>query len=285
MAVAYSLDPPRFAGLNVYRLIAGCLAVCLVSSSNYVLNEILDAAHDRLHPFKRSRPVARGAVSVRLAYLEWLLLFAAGIGLGLFVSQTFALAAGGLWMAGCLYNIPPLRTKDVPYLDVVSEAVNNPIRMLLGWYLTETAALPITSLLTSYWMLGCYFMAIKRYSELRELGPTDLAPYRRSFRYYTERGLLASVMFYAANGLLFLGAFVARYRLELALAFPLVAAVMAAYLWLAFEPNSPTQHPESLYKHPLILWTTVACAGMMLTLLFVDVPFLHAVFQASRPGL
>ena len=45
--------------------------------------------------------------------------------------------------------------------------------------------------------------------------------------------------------MLFLGAFVMRYRLELILAFPLIAIVMALYLSLAFKPNSAVINPRS----------------------------------------
>ena len=51
-----------------------------------------------------------------------------------FVGKMFALTALLLWVMGCLYNFPPVRTKDVPYLDVLTESINNPLRMLLGWY-------------------------------------------------------------------------------------------------------------------------------------------------------
>ena len=50
--------------------------------------------------------------------------------------------------------------------------------------------------------------------------------------------------------MLFLGAFVMRYRLELILAFPLVALVMAIYLGLAFKPESAVVNPEKLYREP-----------------------------------
>ena len=53
-------------------------------------------------------------------------------------------------------------------------------------------------------------------------------------------------MFYASAAMLFLGAFVMRYRLELILAFPLVALVMAIYLGLAFKPDSAVQPGEAL---------------------------------------
>ena len=47
---------------------------------------------------------------------------------GTFVPFTLTVLA--LWVMGCVYNIPPVRSKDLPYLDVLSEAINNPIRML-----------------------------------------------------------------------------------------------------------------------------------------------------------
>ena len=87
-----------------------------------------------------------------------------------------------LWVMGCVYNIPPVRSKDLPYLDVLSESINNPLRMLAGWYMTGIDAFAPTSLLLSYWMVGCYFMAIKRYAEYNEIDdPERAAAYRSSF--------------------------------------------------------------------------------------------------------
>ena len=46
-------------------------------------------------------------------------------------------------------------------------------------------------------MVGCYFMAIKRYAEYREIGdPARAAAYRKSFAYYTPERLLVSIIFY-----------------------------------------------------------------------------------------
>jgi len=57
-----------------WQLAVAVAATCLIASSNYVLNEILDAPRDRHHPLKRSRPVPSGLVSVPIAYAEWILL-------------------------------------------------------------------------------------------------------------------------------------------------------------------------------------------------------------------
>jgi 4-hydroxybenzoate polyprenyltransferase len=185
---------------------------------------------------------------------------------------------------GCAYNIKPLRTKDVPYLDVLTESVNNPLRMLLGWYAVAAWLVPPLSLLMCYWMIGCYFMALKRFSELKEIGDRGVAgAYRASFKRYTPESLLVSVVFYASTAMLFFGAFVIRYRIELLLGFPLVALVMAIYFKLAFKQGSAVQNPEKLYREPgLMLWFT-ATVVVMLMLLFVRLPWLENIFMPTLP--
>jgi decaprenyl-phosphate phosphoribosyltransferase len=258
-------------------------AVCLITSSNYVINEVLDAPFDLKHPTKCLRPVPSGQVSIPLAYVQWIGLLIAGLVLSWQISPPFTVTMTVLWVMGCFYNIPPARTKDVPYLDVLSESVNNPLRMLAGWYLTGTAVLPTVSLLVSYWMVGFYFMAIKRYAEFHQINDHGrAAAYRKSFSYYNDKRLLISIMFYAANSMLFFGAFIVRYRLELILAFPLVALVMANYLSLSFRHDSSVQAPEKLYKEPTLMVSVTACAILMVVLLFVNVPLLHTLFEPSE---
>ncbi len=268
------------------RIIIGLASVCLVASSNYVINEVLDAPSDLSHPVKRNRPVPSGKVSVPLAYVEWILLMVAGVGLGLLVSRGFAITVAVLWIMGCIYNIPPIRSKDVPYIDVLSESVNNPLRMLAGWFIGTTSSIAPASLLLSYWMIGCYFMALKRYAEYREIGdPAVAGAYRKSFKFYTSERLLVSIMFYASAGMLFLGAFIMRYRLELILSFPLVALVMAIYLSLSFADDSAVQRPEGLYKEPSLMVAVVVCAAVMAVLMLTDLPVLQTIFNPTAPTI
>ena len=92
-------------------------------------------------------------------------------------------------------------------------------------------------------------------------------------------------MFYASFAMMTFGAFVVRYRLELVLAFPLVALVMAVYLHLAFRPDSAAQRPELLYREPALLWAVCACSAVLILLLFVDLPWLYEFFTPLRSGL
>lgn len=268
------------------RLVYAFVAITLVACSNYVINEVLDAPFDRLHPIKKNRPAAQGLVHVPLAYVQWLAMMAAGLLIGWFaIGRMFTLVALVLWMMGCLYNFPPVRTKDKPYLDVLTESVNNPLRMLLGWYAVTAVLVPPVSLLIAYWMIGCYFMALKRFSELNEIGDRAVAgSYRKSFQHYTPERLMVSVVFYASTAMLFLGAFIIRYRMELILGFPLVAFTMAIYLQIAFKPQSAVQNPEKLYREPLLMASFVATSLALGMLLFVRMPRLEQFFIPTLPA-
>lgn len=282
--VPLSVAPGLFTRQLLGRLFVAFLSITLVACSNYVINEVLDAPYDRLHPIKCNRPAARGEVNTVGAYLQWLLMMFVGLALGFSISRNFGMTALVLWIMGCLYNFPPVRTKDVPYLDVVTESINNPLRMLLGWYAVTSTLIPPLSLLIAYWMIGCYFMALKRYSELAEIDNRFVASaYRASFKFYTPKSLLASIVFYAASAMLFLGAFIIRYRMELILAFPLVALTMSIYFNLAFEPGSSVQNPEKLYREPKLMASVAAASIVMCLLLFVRIPQLELLFAPTLP--
>jgi 4-hydroxybenzoate polyprenyltransferase len=286
IAVALGSDHTDLGVGLFWNVLVGMISVCLIASSNYVLNELLDAPFDRLHPTKSQRPVPSGRVSVRWAYVQWLVLMLAGLALAWWVSLGLAATMSALWLMGCVYNVPPVRSKDLPYVDVMSEAVNNPLRMLAGWFMVGPAGVPPLSLLLSYWMVGCFFMAAKRFAEFREIGhPAQAASYRRSFAFYTGESLLVSIVFYASAAMLFFGAFLMRYRLELVLSFPLIAWVMAVYLHIAFQPDSAAQAPEKLYREPWLMASVVACAAVMLLCLFVDIPLLRGLFHPSEFGV
>lgn len=67
---------------NCWRAIfLALVSACLTASSNYVLNEILDARGDAEHPEKRLRPIPSGRVRAPIAYAMWALLAVAGFGI------------------------------------------------------------------------------------------------------------------------------------------------------------------------------------------------------------
>ena len=280
LAVFY--EPSLLAWSSLVPLSIAVLSTCLVASSNYVLNELLDGPRDRLHPEKRHRPVPSGRIRPAIAYVEWLALAAAGFALALSINVYFFASALALWIMGVAYNVPPLRTKEWPYLDVLSESINNPIRLFLGWFALVTLRVPPMSLAIAYWMLGAFFMAMKRFAEYRHINdPRVAAAYRRSFEFYTEERLLVSLFFYATTCALFAGIFIVRYHLELILFTPIGAGVFAYYLKIGLLPNSPVQNPEKLYKQRGFFLYMVFATLVFILLMFTSIPGLYDLFNVD----
>lgn len=186
-------------------------------------------------------------------------------------------------MMGGLYNVRPFRLKDKVYLDVLTESINNPLRLLLGWSAIASGVLPPSSILLAYWLGGAFLMAVKRFAEYRSIGnPEKASLYRRSFQHYTEENLLLSAFFYALCSALFLGIFLVKYRIEFLLTFPLFALLFVWYLAIGIKPHSPTQHPEKLYQETgFLAYIAVMCVAVAL-LFFVDIPLLHVLTESVR---
>jgi len=284
LAVFY--EPDMAAWGSLWPLALAVFATCLVASSNYVINELLDGPRDRLHPEKQYRPVPSGRVRPAIAYVEWLALAAAGFALAATVNVYFLASAASLWVMGVAYNVPPLRTKEWPYLDVLSESVNNPIRLLLGWFALVSTTFPPVSLLIAYWMVGAFFMGMKRYAEYRHIGDrTVAAAYRRSFAWYTEERLLVSVFFYGTACALFAGIFIVRYHIELILFAPFAAGMFAYYLHIGMRPNSPVQNPEKLYRQRGFFAYMVVSTVVFVLLMFTSIPFMYELFNVDPASM
>ena len=88
IVIPVSLDHSLFNKALIGRIVIGVLATSFVTSSNYVINEVLDAPFDRLHPSKKNRPAACGLVNIPLAYVQWLFLLALGLGLAMLLGSS-----------------------------------------------------------------------------------------------------------------------------------------------------------------------------------------------------
>ncbi|MBP5384331.1 MAG: UbiA prenyltransferase family protein [Lachnospiraceae bacterium] len=276
IAIALLLTDYTFSTDTIVKFVAGFFATCFIASANYVINEWLDAEFDKFHPTKKYRPVVSENMKFSLVMLEYVICIAIGIGLSLLVNTPFLLMEVWLLVMGVLYNVKPIRTKDIPYLDVISESVNNMIRLLLGWFIITDAYQPPSSILIGYWFAGAFLMATKRFAEYRMIGDPETAGlYRKSFRHYTEQSLLISTFFYALTATFFIGIFMIKYRIEYLIAMPFVFGLFCFYLSIAFKPDSAAQKPEKLYREKKLLAYIVFLIIILAVLTFVDVPPLN----------
>ena len=262
------------------RLALALVCTSLVASANYVVNEWLDAKFDRFHPTKKNRPVVVADLKKPLVWAEYAVLAVAGLGLSLLVGKLFFAMAAWLFVMGVVYNVEPLRTKDVPFLDVLSESVNNMIRLLMGWFVVTDSSLPPCSVILGYWMGGAFLMAAKRFAEYRMIGDPERAGlYRRSFRRYTESSLLVSSFVYAVTATFLIGVFLVKHRIELLVSMPFLVALFGKYMAVAYKPDSAAQKPEKLYREKGLMFLTLLFVASLLAGGFLEMPWLDVFLK------
>ena len=249
--------------------------VCL-ASANYVINEWLDRDSDKVHPTKSTRPAVQKILRREIVLLEWATFVGIGFICALIASVPMFFVATVFVLQGVIYNVPPLRTKELPYLDVISESINNPIRVTVGWLMVDPTTLPPSSMVLLFWSGGAFLMAAKRLSEFRENvashGKDLLAQYRASFAGYTEISLTVSCFVYALGATFFLAVFLIKYRVEYLLTMPIVIALFSYYLVLSMKPGSSAQKPENLFRETGLIFLVALLTVLFVLTTIVNIP-------------
>ncbi len=287
IVLAYLLrGTSKFDWANV---VLGLAAAICIASGNYVINEWLDSESDKFHPTKSKRVAVIRELSGFLVSVEWIVFVIIGLGCAALASKTMALIAILFALQGIFYNVKPLRLKDKPYFDVISESVNNPLRLMIGWAMVDPMTLPPSSIILSFWLGGAFLMAAKRLSEYREIagvhGKELLTSYRTSFAGYTEVSLTISCFVYAMLSSFFLAIFLIKYRVEYILVMPWVTILFAHYLAISMKTGSSAQSPEKLYRERGLVFLVVLFVITFLFATLVNVPMLAVLVEQKYIGL
>ena len=250
--LAYLLRGVHTNSLGVSVGLGLITAIC-VASANYVINEWLDRDFDKFHPTKSQRSAVQKHCVRNIVLLEWLAFLGVGLACAFATSKMMFLIASMFALQGVVYNIPPLRTKDKAYLDVISESINNPLRLMIGWAMVDPTTLPPSSVILMYWAGGAFLMAAKRLSEFREIvashGRAILEQYRASFAGYSEKSLIVSCFVYALYSSFFLAVFLIKYRIEYLVTVPVVIALFAQYLALSMDRDRRLRNQKGCFEN------------------------------------
>jgi 4-hydroxybenzoate polyprenyltransferase len=113
-----------------------------------VLNDILDVESDRQHPSKKNRPLASGAVSLKVGWILSLCLMSVAFFVsGFFLGKVALLCIVAYALLNVIYSF---WWKHIPVLDVFTISMGFMLRILMG-----TLGLSIKP---SSWLLFCGFM-------------------------------------------------------------------------------------------------------------------------------
>jgi 4-hydroxybenzoate polyprenyltransferase len=153
-----------FDGNYVITALSAFFIFCLVSSTVYIINDIMDVESDRSHPKKKFRPIASGELSVRQALIFFTVLIGIIILLSVFQKPVFTFVIVLYFLSNLIYSI---KIKSIVLLDVFFISFGFMLRVLGG-----AAAIDVS---VSSWMILTtifisLFLAIsKRRGELSQV--------------------------------------------------------------------------------------------------------------------
>jgi 4-hydroxybenzoate polyprenyltransferase len=168
-----------FDSTSLLRASYALVGWCLCASGIYLLNDVFDLETDRLHPRKKLRPLAAGAITSRSVWVFAPVLMIAGLAIGFFMlPEPFGLALLlylGLTTAYSMY------LKRLLMVDVLVLAGLYTLRVLSGGFATGIPVSPWLLAFSMFLFLSLAF--VKRYTELRGVTPDNVPPVsRRNYR-------------------------------------------------------------------------------------------------------
>jgi len=251
----------------VNAVLLATLAFCLASGAVYAFNDARDAARDREHPDKRTRPVARGAVSPGEAHALSAVAAIVALALAAWVGWRAVAIVAAYLVLSATYTV---WLKHIPVLDVVAIAAGFMLRLLAG-----TLGVGIEP---SKWLLACGFLLTlflgfaKRRAEIARLAD-DAGQHRAVLEDYSI-GFLDKAIMLCAAGMI---AAYAWYTLaaetalihgtgSLALTLPWVLLGTGRYLYRLRLRGGGGDPAEELLRDPLM---ALSVAGWIATVLWV----------------
>jgi 4-hydroxybenzoate polyprenyltransferase len=164
------------------QAVLGTIVFCLLAGAVYTMNDLVDVEADRVHPVKRERPIASGAVPEGLARIFAGILVAAALALG---GSQLGVAFAGVALLYFVENIAySFKLKKVAFLDVGLIAFGFVLRVVAGGLATQTHV--------SWYMLACtallaLFLGFGK--RRHELQLEHAGKQRAALEAYTKRGL------------------------------------------------------------------------------------------------
>ncbi|MDD4101279.1 MAG: UbiA prenyltransferase family protein [Kiritimatiellae bacterium] len=248
------------------------LCFCSVSSGVYLINDLRDLEADRIHPIKRCRPLAAGAISVKAAAAVAALLLAIGLGGSLALPPAFSAVLGAYLLMQAAYTFA---LKRISYVDVFVIAS--------GFVLRAVAGATALAVRISPWLLLCTFLLAlflalcKRRHEKILLEGAVGAEHRAALAGYDRYLLDMQIAVVAASTLVCYAIYtlseetVRRFGTNrLGLTIPFVIFGLFRYMELVYRHDEGGR-PEKVLLTDKILIATVACYLLTALIVFLSV--------------
>jgi 4-hydroxybenzoate polyprenyltransferase len=133
----FVITPAGDPALNLHvsgQALGATSVFCLLAGAVYTINDLVDVEADRVHPVKRNRPIASGAVPEQVARAAAIGLVLISLGLASLIDVGFLGVAALYFVTNLLYSF---KFKKVPFLDVGLIAFGFVLRVWAGGIATH----------------------------------------------------------------------------------------------------------------------------------------------------
>lgn len=179
---ALLFDGHLFDQVLLTKTFLGFISLAILVSSVYFINDIVDIDKDKLHPFKRKRPIAKGDIPIPIALFLAFLGIAISLSAAFLLSNFFFLALLGYLILQTLYTF---WLKEIVVIDIFAIATGFVLRIYAGAFLIDAHL--------SIWFLLCvisvslFLAAGKRRAEFAILARNLAAKHRKTLSLYSNR--------------------------------------------------------------------------------------------------
>lgn len=260
----FSLE--QFSMLNLAYTVIGFFLFCFVSGTVYILNDYMDLEADRIHPTKRYRPMASGALNPKMTLIFGIALLIGSLLCSLFISPLFAVVLTAYFVLNVLYS---LKLKEVVIIDIMIIAAGFVLRAIAGGLIIHVNLTPWFLLCT---LLLSLFLAVgKRRNELIILDEESTS-HRKVLGKYNVM-LLDQLMVIVATSTIIcysMFTFSSGRTIHLMWTIPLVIYGIFRYLYLVHVEEKGGSPDRILLEDKHILFTAVL---YVLTVLVILISF------------
>lgn len=251
--------------LNLHMLklsILGFIAFCMASSSQYLLNDIIDKEKDQKHPKKSKRPIASGKLPINIATFSALLLLILALLLSYSINIIFLCAVIFYLTLNFIYSI---FLKEIVLMDVLTISIGFVIRAVAGAFAIGVAISPWLILCT--FLLALFLALGKRRHEMIILGNVA-KEHRNVLKLYSKDAIEHMLSITTSMTIISYSLYTFSESLEMMITIPVVIYAMFRYLLRVYTENFGGE-TELIFKDREILVSIVIWVMLVICILYL----------------
>ena len=249
---------------SIYLSLLGFVALCLISSGNYIFNDLADIEKDKKHPEKKHRALAAGKIEPTPAVLLALFLLLLGLSLSVWLGKFFLTTVIALILLTKIYTY---FLKKIVFADILTIASLFVLRAISGAQVINVKVSP--------WLILCpFFLSLflsigKRHANL-DLLKNKAYLTRKTLKIYTK-DLTNSLMLISTTLLIIsyaLYSFLSDHQ-NLLYTLPFALFVIFRYYYLITQGSIIARNPEKLFKDKNIVIGTLLWIILTAVLIYI----------------